>query len=62
MGTDCSHAAAGEKWLVVRWIGEKITEWLSSLPVSKLHSNMLEAQDRKRESSSWSGTPEAEGE
>lgn len=47
---------------MVRQIGEKIIEWLSSLPVSRLHSNMLEAQDRKREPSSWSGTPEAEGE
>lgn len=62
MGTGCLHAAAGEKRLVVRRIGEKIIEWLSSLPVSRLHSNMLEDQDGKRESSSWSGTPEAEGE
>lgn len=46
---------------MVIWIGEKITERLSSLTVSKLHSNMLEAQDRKRELPSGSGTPEAEG-
>lgn len=62
MGTGCLHAPAGAKQLVVRWIEEKITEWLSSLTVSKMHSNMLEAQDRKREPPSWSRTPEAEEE
>lgn len=33
----------------------------SSLPVSKLYSNMLAAQDRQWEPPSWSGTAEVEG-